>query len=132
MDLRDAHAALATYVKDRDPRPWEKVLDEIRAGRLLVEVGPTTLVIRVAPSPAHARFVERLRALREGSDMTQAELAEEVGISAATMARLMGGVSISSWPVVAAVISTLGGRPADYRADFTAARNEHSGRRPSA
>jgi transcriptional regulator with XRE-family HTH domain len=53
-------------------------------------------------------FGQQLRRLRDGSGLTQAELAERAGIHPNTMARMERGEHEPAWPLVLALARALG------------------------
>lgn len=124
---QDIHRALMKYVERGDRTEWEAVLDAIRDGKLLVEVGATQIVIRPAPSPAMGRLAARLRQMLADSGLTQFAVAELCEVSTSTVARLMGAQTLPQWPIVAEVVRGLGGDPEEFRRDFRAARAERNG-----
>jgi transcriptional regulator with XRE-family HTH domain len=57
---------------------------------------------------APSGFGARLRAIREGKEMTQKEVAEKAGTHANTIARLERGEQEPAWPLVIAIAGALG------------------------
>lgn len=55
----------------------------------------------------------RLRALREGRGLTQAQLAEAAGVSLRALSYYEGGTAQPVWPVVIALARALGATPND-------------------
>jgi transcriptional regulator with XRE-family HTH domain len=62
----------------------------------------------VAVAKGDKAFGSRLRALREGAGLTQAELADAAGMVPNSLARLERGVSQPSWETVVRLAAALG------------------------
>lgn len=65
----------------------------------------------------NAAFGARLRALRTAAEMTQAALAEAVGLTANSLARLERGERHPSWDTVVRLAKALGVEPNDFLSD---------------
>jgi hypothetical protein len=99
---------------DGDYDHLQLLRDGIAKGEIIAQAGGTGFHLRAAPpdSPFTRALVElRITAGNPPSN----EIAEKVGISAATVSRLFAGNRRGYWPTIRLVVEYLGGNPADYR-----------------
>lgn len=122
MEQNDLNEALLALVDGSDPERWQEVVEALRDGSVVVEYGTNITSLRVVSRPAYEAFAARLRDLRAESSITQAELAQLMGISTSAVIRQLRGQTLSQWPIVRMMIQELGGDADDFRADYLAAK----------
>lgn len=131
MELWEVHAAVATYLKSGDTGPWLRVLEAIGDGSILATTRKNSLMLSANVRPAARVLAQRLTRLRAESGVLMADLAEALDISLSSVNRQLAGKALGSWPNVVMMVQAMGGDPADFRADYTAAKAEVSRKRSS-
>jgi AraC-like DNA-binding protein len=123
----DINRAFTRLIADGDDTAWQHVLDAVRAGEVSVQQQANALILRARPKAQNlAQALQQLRL--EADSPTIAALAEQVGLSTATVQRILVGQVTSTWPTIKALIEALGGNPQDYRDLYAATRAK---RRPA-
>lgn len=124
MEQWEINYAVATYLDNGDTGPWLRVLEAIGDGTVEVTPRKNTLVLSANSRPATRALAQRLTALRAESGVLMADLAELLDISLSSVNRQLAGNALGAWPNVVMMVQAMGGDPADFRADFTAAKAE--------
>lgn len=124
MTQADVNGAITSYLEDGDTEPWLRVLRAIADGRVIAKAQVGTLVLVANTAPVRRQFGRRLSALLARSNMTQAQLAELLGVSPSAVIRLLNGTVVSPWPSVTMIVTALGDDPADYKEEWLAAKTE--------
>lgn len=73
-------------------------------------------MLTVAKGKPKSAFGARLRSLREGAELTQAQLAERAEMQPTALARLERGEREPTWPTVLKLAEALGATPDDFLA----------------
>jgi hypothetical protein len=122
--------ALTAYLERGEREQFERVLEAIRAGQVVVEISANRMSLIAKTHPLREKFAARLSQLRSQSGLAMREIVEETEISHSAVHRNLNGQAITSWPIMALMIRTMGGDPKDYRADYDAAREERWSEEP--
>jgi hypothetical protein len=123
---KDVNRAVTVYLDSGEVEPWLRVLEAIRDGHVMVEARANTLTLTAITRPLVVAFGQRLADLRSESGITHQELFDQMGISISSIIRQLRGQVLGTWPTVSMMITAMGGDPADYRADWRAARSERT------
>lgn len=118
---QDINRALTELIANGDDTAWNQVLDAIRTGKIDVYEQANALVLRARPKAQDLGQALRDLRSRAGSP-TVAAIAEQVGLSNATVSRILRGQVASTWPTIKALIEALDGNPQDYRDLWTTTR----------
>lgn len=106
----------------------DEALGDLRAafeaGEITVHAGTHHVSIRATPAALGlSAELSRLRAL--AGDPTQTELADRLGVSSATVSRILAGHRAGSWPMIYRLVEILGGDPAEFQPLWRRARHRH-------
>lgn len=121
---RDIEEAFTGYLERGEREPFERVLEAIRAGQVIVEVTANRLTLIAKTHPKRELFAERLSRLREESGMTHQQVADATEMSFSAVIRNMSAQALTQWTVMASMIRAMGGNPELFRADYEQAREE--------
>jgi hypothetical protein len=124
MKQSDLDDALAAYLEYGDIEPWRKILEAVLEKDVHVQKTDTSMTFRVSSRFKSYEFAQRLADLRVESGMTYQALAIGAQIGMTPIIRLFQGRSLPQWPIVAMLVTAMGGNPDDYAEGYWAARSE--------
>lgn len=125
----DLNAAMREWTEHGNLTPWKRIMAAVYTGEVVVEMRHQVMLLRAVPKPATLALGERLQALHKSSGRTLVEVGKELDMSSSSISRHLHGYTLGSWVTIRALVQALGGDPAQYRADYDAAKAER-GRRP--